>query len=163
MQFLTVLTPQGRLRPQPFLISIAAVYLVGAASYLLTVSDVTARIGLWPFAAVQALLTWIWFTLHAKRLHDAARGHGLAIAVALLYLLLSVLVLLLLAPLVDGMPSSAPGLILLLYIIMTLAGSLRYDLTSIVVVVLTLSSFAPILIALGFTLWTATRTSAAQP
>ena len=163
MQFPTVLTPQGRLRPQPFLISIAAVYLVGAASYLLTVSDVTARIGLWPFAAVQALLTWIWFTLHAKRLHDAACGHVLAIAVALLYLLLSVLVLLLLAPLVDGMPSSAPGLILLLYIIMTLAGSLRYDLTSIVVIVLTLSSFAPILIALGFTLWTATRTSAAQP
>jgi hypothetical protein len=46
---------------------------------------------------------------------------------------------------------------------MTLAGSLHYDLTSIVVGILTLCAFAPILIALVFTLWAATRTSAQQP
>jgi uncharacterized membrane protein YhaH (DUF805 family) len=167
----TFLSPEGRLRPQPFLVSVAGVYFAGAASHWLTLSDVTARIGLLPFAAAQALLTWIWFTLHAKRLHDAARGDGLAIAVALLYLLSLVLLLILAtnflagseSPLGNANATGALELILLLYVIMTLAGSLHYDLTSIVVGILTLCAFAPILIALGFTLWTATRTSAAQP
>jgi hypothetical protein len=123
------------------------------------------------FATAQALLTWIWVILHAKRLHDAARGYGLAIAVALLYLLSLVLLLILATNFLAGSEStlgeasatSALELILLLYIIMTLAGSLHYDLTSIVVGILTLCAFAPILIALVFTLWTATRTSAQQP
>jgi hypothetical protein len=109
--------------------------------------------------------------LHAKRLHDAARGYGLAIAVALLYLLSLVLLLILATNFLAGSEStlgnasatSALELILLLHIIITLAGSLHYDLTSIVVGILTLCAFAPILIALVFTLWTATRTSAQQP
>src|SRR5262249_61439067 len=77
-KLVTFLSPQGRLRPQPFITSIAVVYVVGAASHWLTLPDVTARVGLLPFAAAQALLTWIWFILHAKRLHDAARGYGFA-------------------------------------------------------------------------------------
>ena len=170
-QLISFLSPQGRLRPQPFITSIAVVYVVGAASHWLTLPDVTARVELLPFAAAQALLTWIWFILHAKRLHDAARGYGLAIAVALLYLLSLVLLLILATNFLAGSEStlgnasatSALELILLLHIIITLAGSLHYDLTSIVVGILTLCAFAPILIALVFTLWTATRTSAQQP
>jgi hypothetical protein len=171
LKLATFLSPQGRLRPQPFLTSIAVVYLVGVASHWLTFPVVTARIGLLPFAAAQALLTWIWFILHAKRLYDAARGYGLAVAVALLYLLSLVLLLILATNFLAGSEStlgnasatSALELILLLYIITTLAGSLHYDLTSIVVGILTLCAFAPILIALVFTLWTATRTSTQQP
>ena len=167
----TFLSPQGRLRPRPFLIGIAVVYLAGAASHLLTVSDVTARVGIWPFAIAQAALTWLWFILHAKRLHDAAQGPGLAIAVALLYLLSLALLLILATNFLTGAEStlgnanatSALELILLLYIVMTLAGSLHYDLTSVVVSILTLCALAPIVIALVFTLWAATRPSAAQP
>src|SRR5271157_5492528 len=95
MQALTLISPQGRLRPQPFLAAIAAVYVAGALSHWLTVPDVTARVGLWAFAAAQVALTWLWFVLHAQRLHDAGRGEGLAIAVALLYMLSLVLLLLL--------------------------------------------------------------------
>ena len=171
LKLATFLSPQGRLLPQPFLTSIAVVYLVGVASHWLTFPVVTARVGLLPFAAAQALLTWIWFILHAKRLYDAARGYGLAVAVALLYLLSLVLLLILATNFLAGSEStlgnasatSALELILLLYIITTLAGSLHYDLTSIVVGILTLCAFAPILIALVFTLWTATRTSTQQP
>ena len=171
LKLATFLSPQGRLRPQPFLTSIAVVYLVGVASHWLTFPVVTARVGLLPFAAAQALLTWLWFILHAKRLYDAARGYGLAVAVALLYLLSLVLLLILATNFLAGSEStlgnasatSALELILLLYIITTLAGSLHYDLTSIVVGILTLCAFAPILIALVFTLWTATRTSTQQP
>jgi uncharacterized membrane protein YhaH (DUF805 family) len=170
MNVLTVLSPQGRLRSQPFLIGIALVYIAGAASHWLTLPDITARVGLWPFAAVQAVLTWLWFTLHAKRLHDAARRPGLAIAVALLYVLSLVLLLILAGNFLTGAEStlgngnatSALELILLLYIVMTLAGSLHYDLTSVVVSILTLCALVPIVIAPVFTIWAATRPSTAQ-
>ena len=172
MQALALVSPQGRLRPQPFLAAIATVYIAGALSHWLTVPDVTARVGLWAFAAVQAVLTWLWFVLHAKRLHDAGRGEGLAIAVALLYVLSLVLLLLLATNFFAGSEpgslgnASATGaleLVLLLYIVMTLSGPMQYDLTWIVVAILTLFAFVPVLVASFFTLWTATRTSAAQP
>ena len=37
-----------------------------------------ARTGPWLFAAAQALLIWVWYVLHAKRLRDAGRSVGLA-------------------------------------------------------------------------------------
>jgi hypothetical protein len=172
MHALIFLPTQGRLRPQPFLAAIAAVDLAGALSHWLTVPVVIAHVGLWAFAAAQAILTWLWFVLHAKRLHDAGRGEGLAIAVALLYALSLVLLLLLATnffagsepgSLGNGSATSALELVLLLYIVMMLTGPLQYDLTWIVVVILTLFAFVPVLVALFFTLWTATRTSAAQP
>lgn len=169
---LSIISPQGRLRPQPFLAAVAAVYITGALSHWLTVPDVIARVGLWAFAGAQAALTWLWFVLHAKRLHDAGRSEGLAIAVALLYVLSLVLLLLLATNFFAGSEpdslgnasaTSALELILLLYIVMTLMGPMQYDLTWIVVVLLTLFAFVPVLVALFFTLWTATRTSAAKP
>jgi hypothetical protein len=172
MRGLTLFSPRGRLRPQPFLAAIAAVYVAGALSHWLTVPHVAARVGLWAFAAVQGALTWLWFVLHAKRLHDAARGEGLAIAVALLYLLSLVLLLLLATNFFAGSEAGSLGnasatsaleLVLLLYIVMTLMGPVQYDLTWIVVAILTLFAFVPVLVAVIFTLWTATRTSAAQP
>src|SRR5262249_37896215 len=172
MHALTVISPQGRLRPQPFLAAIAVVYIGGALSHWLTVPDVTMRVGLWAFAAVQMALTWLWFTLHGKRLHDGGRGEGLAIAVALLYVLSLVLLLLLATNFFAGSEpgslgnssaTSALELILLLYIVMTLTGPLQYDLTWIVVVILTLFAFGPVLVALFFSLWTSTRTRAAEP
>ncbi len=172
MQALTLISPQGRLRPQPFLVAVAAVYVAGALSHWLTVPDVIARVGLWAFAAAQAALTWLWFVLHAKRLHDAGRSEGLAIAIALLYVLSLVLLLLLATNFFAGSePGSLGGasatsaleLVLLLYIVMTLTGPMQYDLTWIVVALLTLFAFVPVLVALFFSLWTATRISAAKP
>jgi uncharacterized membrane protein YhaH (DUF805 family) len=170
-QPLSLLSPQGRLRPQPFLAAIAAVYIAGALSHWLTVPDVTARVGLWAFAAAQAVLIWLWFVVHAKRLHDAGCGEGLAIAVALLYVLSLILLLLLATNFFAGSEAGSLGsanatsaleLVLLLYIVMTLTGPMQYDLTWIVVVILTLFAILPVLVALFFTLWTATRTSVAQ-
>jgi uncharacterized membrane protein YhaH (DUF805 family) len=172
MHALTLVSPQGRLRPQPFLAAITAIYIAGALSHWLTVPGVIAHAGLWAFAAAQAVLIWLWFVVHAKRLHDAGRGEGLAIAVAILYVL-SLILLLLVATnffagseagsLGDASATSALELVLLLYIVMTLAGPVQYDLTWIVVVILTLFAFVPVVVALVFTLWTATRTSVAQP
>jgi uncharacterized membrane protein YhaH (DUF805 family) len=172
MHALNLMSPQGRLRPQPFLAAVAAIYIAGALSHWLTVPGVIAHVGLWAFAAAQAVLIWLWFVVHAKRLHDAGRRESLAVAVAILYVLSLVLLLLLATnffagleagSLGDASATSALELVLLLYIVMTLTGPVQYDLTWIVVVILTLFAFVPVVIALVFTLWAATRTSVAQP
>jgi len=168
MQTLRLLfSPSGRLSPQPFVYYAVAVYLFGVGSHLLTTPEVLARGGLWPFIAAQILLVWIWFVLHAKRLHDAGRGDGLAIAVALLYVL-SIMLLLIVADsffntsggLMDNAgATSALELILLLYVIVTLIGSPHYDLAWLMVVMLMVFGFAPVLVALFFSVWAAKRPS----
>ena len=161
------LTLRGRLKPQPFIYGAAAIYLLGVLSQWLTVPDVLIRAGLWPFIAVQAVLIWIWFVLHAKRLHDAGRAAGLAAGVASLYVL-SLALLLILADsffntsdglMANANASSALGLILVLYIVATLLGSMQYDLAWAVVAILTLLAILPIVVTVVFTVWTATRPS----
>jgi len=155
------------LRPRPFIYGALGVYLFGAASHLLTTPDVLTRAGLWPFVAAQILLVWIWFVLHAKRLRDAGRGSGLAMAVDLLYVL-SMGLLLIVADsffntsgglMGNAGATSALELILLLYVIVTLVGSPHYDLAWLMVVLLMLIGFAPTVVALLFTAWTARRPS----
>jgi|SRR5579863_686166 len=162
-----LISPSGRLKPQPFIYGAAGVYLFGAASHLLTTPDVMRHGGLWPFVAAQILLIWIWFVLHAKRLHDAGRGSGLVVAVGLLYVL-SIVLLLIVADSFfntsDGLMDNAGAtgaleLILLLYVIVTLVGSPHYDLAWLMVVMLMLIGFAPIVVAVGFSVWTARRPS----
>lgn len=162
-----LVSPNGRLSPRTFIYGALAVYLFGAVSHLLTTPDIIRHAGLWPFVAAQALLVWIWFVLHAKRLHDAGRGSGLAVAVGLLYVL-SVVLLMAIADsffnTTDGLMAN-PGatgaleLILLLYVIVTLIGSPHYDLAWLMVVALMLIGFAPIAVALIFSVWTARRPS----
>jgi hypothetical protein len=171
MSLVAIFSPGGRLRPRPFILGIAAVYAAGLASHWLTTPDATARMGLWAFSAVQAVLTWLWFVLHAKRLRDAGLTDGLARAVALLYALSIVFLLILAMNFFTGSAglmgnagaTSALELILFLYIIQTLAGSIPHDLGSIVIGVMTLFALLPVIVALFFTLWTATRPSMQKP
>ncbi len=167
VQFL--FSPSGRLRPQPFVYAAVGIYVFGAASHLLTTPDVIRHGGLWPFIAAQLLLLWIWFVLHAKRLHDSGRTGGLAAAVALLYVLSLVLLLIVAdsffntsGDLMENAPATgALELILLLYVIVTLIGSPHYDLAWLMVVALMLIGFAPIVVAVIFSLWAARRPSLA--
>ena len=168
MQALSLLfSPSGRLQPQPFIYGAVAVYLFGAASQLLTRPDLMARDGLWLFAASQAVLIWIWFALHAKRLRDADRAIGIAAGVSLLYALSVILLLIVAAAFFDTSASagldanatSALGLILLIAIFTTLSGGSGYDLTWVVMAILALLAFVPIIAALTLTFWAATRPS----
>ncbi len=167
IQFL--FSPNGRLKPQPFIYGAVGVYLFGVASHLLTTPDVIRHGGLWPFLAAQILLIWIWFVLHAKRLHDAGKSSGLAIAVGLLYGLSLVLLLIVADSFfntADGLMDNAGAtgaleLILLLYVIVTLIGSPHYDLAWLLVVILVLIGFVPIVVAVVFSAWTARRPSLA--
>ena len=88
---------------------------------MLTGSSVVLRAGLWPFLFVQALLIWIWFAVHAKRLHDAGQSAGFAAGVAILYALSIALLVIVAAsfygalagqmPFEDANTASALGLI----------------------------------------------------
>jgi uncharacterized membrane protein YhaH (DUF805 family) len=169
MQALRLLfSPNGRLRPQPFIYGAVAIYLIGAASQLLTRQDVIARGGLWLFAAVQAALIWMWFTLHAKRLRDADRAIGWAAAASLLYALSVILLVLIGAAFftpwagVDPNATGALGLILLALIYTVLSGSSSYDLTFVVMALLALLAFVPVILAVAVTLWAATQPSATE-
>lgn len=163
------LSPNGRLRPHAFVYGALGIYLCGAASHLLTTPGVIGRAGLWPFVAAQAVLIWIWFVLHAKRLHDAGRGSGLAVGVGLLYVLSLVLLMFIADSFfntTDGMMDNAGAtgaleLILLLYVVVTLIGSPHYDLAWLLVVALLAIGFVPIVVALIFSVWAARRPSLA--
>jgi len=65
------------------------------------------------------------------------------------------------SPMMNPNASSALGLILMLYIIATLLGSIHYDFAWIMVAILLLMALVPVIVALGFTLWAATRPSVA--
>jgi uncharacterized membrane protein YhaH (DUF805 family) len=172
MQTLRLLfSPAGRL-PQPTFILLAAlVYVAAAASQALTLSGVIKSAGLWPFLAAQIVLIWIWYVLHAKRLRDAGKPVGLAVATALLYVL-SVALLIIIAGAflgslagqgADANTVSALGLILFVSIVALLAGMPRDNLAWLMVAILLLIAYLPIMLAVVTTAWAATRPTAEGP
>jgi uncharacterized membrane protein YhaH (DUF805 family) len=156
-----VFSPSGRLSPPAFIVAAGAVYVVGAASQWLTVPAVIDRAGLWAFVVAQVLLIWVWYALHAKRLHDAGRGGGAAAGVAALYALSVALLIILAASFfntgeaTDANSASALGLILLVLVVGVLLGSPHYDLAWVMVAILTAVALVPVIVAVIFTLWAA--------
>jgi hypothetical protein len=163
----SLFSPTGLLRPGAFLAAAIVVYVAGAASHLLTAPDIIARAGPWPFAAIQALLIWLWFTLHGKRLRDAGLGAGFAAGVSLLYALSVILLVIVeasFATAISGQPLDAKAasgleLILLVAIIAVLLQSSHYDLTWVVVAFLFAIEFIPMALAIGTTIWAAMQPS----
>jgi uncharacterized membrane protein YhaH (DUF805 family) len=164
-------SPSGRLSPQPFVVLAAAIYVVGAASHLLTAPDVMGHAGLLPFMAAQALVIWIWFAVHAKRLHDAGRSIALATAAAILYTLSVALMIIIAAAFYgalagqvpDANTASALGLILFVWVVAILLGAPHYDLGWLVVAFLVLIALLPSALAVAVTLWAASRPSSEEP
>jgi len=155
----------GRLAPGSFALFIVAVYLVSFASQMLLSAPVTARAGVLPFALVQAALVWLWIDLHRRRLRDAGRPAATAIGVAMIYALEVVLL-----TLIVWMMASASGAahddasIFHLFVLLSLLGAMAGD-PHLGDLKMWLAAFAvlmllPVLIALGFSLWTATRPTA---
>jgi uncharacterized membrane protein YhaH (DUF805 family) len=161
-----LLSPSGRLGPQGFVLAAIGVYAVGVASQLLTVPGIIVRGGIWPFALVQVLLIWIWFSLHARRLHDADHSAGLAAAAAIFYLLAILVLAFLLGTLFsdastqihDTNAASALTLILFIWIVAILSGTPDANFYWLGVLVLVAAAL-PIIFAVGVTLWAATRPS----
>ena len=164
-------SPSGRLGPQAFIIAILLVYVAGVASQALTLRDVIKSAGLWPFLAAQIVLIWMWYALHAKRLRDAGKPVGLAVAASLLYVL-SVALLVIIAGAfygalagqgTDPNTAGALGLILFVSIIAMLSGTPHDSLAWLIVAILLAIAYLPIGLAVVTTLWAATRPTAEGP
>jgi uncharacterized membrane protein YhaH (DUF805 family) len=159
--------PSGRLGPRAFLVAVIAVDAAGAASQWFGLVGATARNGLWLFAVAQAVLTWVWFALHARRLRDAGRSIGLAAGAAILYALSVVLLLTVATSFFAVSPGSttdvntvgALTLILLLSVFESLAAASSYDLGRSIVAILVVLALLPIVVAMAVTLWAATGAS----
>jgi hypothetical protein len=122
------------------------------------------------FAAAQALLIWVWFVLHAKRLRDAGRSIGLALGAAVLYALSVVLLLTVTTAFFTTGPTrhdantiGALTFILLLSILESLGAASSYPLGAIVVAILAMRAFLPVIVAMIVTLWAATGASVNEP
>ena len=152
----------GRIAPKPFARGILAVYLVAALSLALTSAPVMLRVGFAPFAVMQALAGWAWLCLHAKRLRDAGRDAGTALAVAVLYALAIVLLLLVLtlaAPLRGGAQAPATGAAWS-DVIALAGGDSDLGLFGYVGAGLLALIVLPMLAAVAFSIWAATRRGA---
>ena len=153
---------RGRLAPRAFAAGAALVYGTAFLSFLLISPPVMLRVGLAPFALVQAIALWCWFCLHAKRLRDADRRIGVAVAIAVLYALAVILFLLLVAlimPFGDvAQPARADDVLALPLLIATLTaetGVFAYVAAAILALVV-----VPVPMAIGFSIWAATRPAA---
>lgn len=154
----------GRVAPKPFAFGAAVVYAIACLSLLLISPLVTLHAGAALFALVQAIAIWAWLCLHAKRLRDAGRNIAPAIAIAILYALAMVLLVLILAlsgEMAFGDATQTPGrggdpLSSLLAIWSGDPGLFAYVIAGIFGVI-----FAPMLIAMGFSIWAGTRRRAA--
>jgi uncharacterized membrane protein YhaH (DUF805 family) len=153
---------RGRLAPRAFAAGAAVVYGTALLSALLISPPVLLRAGLAPFALVQAIAIWCWFCLHAKRLRDADRQVGVAVAIAVLYALAVILFLLLVAlimPFGDAAQRAraedVPVLSLLIATLTAETGIFAYVAAAILALVV-----APVPVAIGFSIWAATRPAA---
>ena len=161
----------GRLGPKAFIIAVVLLYIAATASQALTLRGVIKSAGLWPFLAAQIVLVWIWYVLHAKRLRDAGKPVGLAVATCLLYML-SVALLVIIAGAfygalagqsTDPNAASALGLILFVSIVAMLSGAPRDSLAWLMVAILLVIAYLPIVLAVVTTAWAATRGTAEGP
>ena len=160
----SLLSPSGLLAPQPFIAAALAVYAAGIGAQWLTMQEVLARAGIWPFAVAQAVLIWIWYVLHARRLRDAGRAVDLAAGAAALYALSVVLLLIVamnfftpIAGTSDPNATAALNIILLIAVVAALTQTSGHDVGSLILAMCVVLAFLPVIVAIAVTLWAATR------
>lgn len=161
----------GRLARGPFLLAIGMVYLASFVSQMLLSAPVTGRLSVLPFIVAQAVLIWLWIELHRRRLRDAGRPTGIVFGIAMIYVL-EVVLLVLLVWLVFVSPATSGGastessifqLFVLLYLLGSLSGDPTFGALQVWLFGFVAVMLLPVAIALVFSVWAATRPSAASP
>ena len=162
----TFLSAAGRIAPRPFALGAVAVYVGSFLSQFLLAAPITARASVVPFLAVQVALAWMWYALHVRRLRDAGRPTGSAIALTILYALAIVLLLLVMlaidAPGQPAGPEATPfagifQVFLLLFLVGTILGDPNLGMFGYVILGAIALVMLPIVIAIVFTVWVGTR------
>lgn len=158
----------GRLSVRTFAAVAPLVYVAGAATQLLLTLPVLAGAGLVPFVLAQALIAWIWFAVHAKRLRDAGRPVAPALGAAVLGLLAAILFVLVLFAFADlafaadrdGPLHGLIGVALVIGIAGAVAGLAEQGPFAVLMAVLAALMAAPLVIAVAVSLWAGTRPAA---
>lgn len=156
----------ARLARGPFALAVVAVYLLSFVSQMLLSGPVTAHLGVAPFALVQAGLIGVWIALHRRRLRDAGRPSGIVIGVALVYALEVVLLIIVVGLMVGSTAADGAGpeatilhLFVVLYFLFMFTGDPNLGVLQLWLLGFGVIMLLPIVIALGFSLWAATRPS----
>jgi uncharacterized membrane protein YhaH (DUF805 family) len=169
-RFTAFVAGSGRIAPRPFALKVVVVYVVSFLSQFLLAAPVMAHANVVPFLVVQIAVAWSWYALHVRRLRDAGRPVGPALAFTLLYLL--AIVLLLLATLAindsasgaEATPAAAVvQIFLLLFLIGTVLGDPNPGMFGYVILAVLALVMLPIVMVLAFTMWAGTRPTASTP
>ncbi len=162
---------RGRVGRRTFVYGIVGVYLLSFLSQVLVSPPFTLRFGLLPFAVLQAILIWAWLALHVKRLRDAGYPPGPAVAIAILYALAIVQLVLLVDPTI-GHDAGAVGTDVarfafsdwwtVVLLISAFAGQVDFGFFDLFVLVVLLLILTPVVVAIGFSIWSGTRPPTAK-
>lgn len=154
------------LAPSSFVVAAVSVYLASFASQMLLAPPVTTRFNVVPFALVQAVLIVIWIKLHLWRLRDAGRPGSLAYGIAVIYAIEMVLLVGVIGLMVVDNPGTADSagpdsgilnLFVVLYFLTLLSGDPSGGLVRVWIAGFLILLLLPVVIALVFTGWAATR------
>ena len=165
----TIFSAAGRIAPKPFALGTIAVYAASFLSQFLLAAPVTARASVVPFVLAQVVIGWSWYVLHAKRLRDAGRPTGAAVALTVLYALAIVLLLLVMvaanAPGQGNGPGDTPfagifQIFLLLFLVGMVLGDPNLGMFGYIILGVLALVMLPMVIAIVFTIWAGTRPSA---
>ena len=161
-------SPVGRLARGPFVLAVGAVYLASSVSQMLLSAPVTARMSVLPFIVVQAVLIWIWVVLHRWRLRDAGRPAGIVIGIAMIYVIEVVLLVLIIWTLTSSAGQSGDGasifhLFAIFYLLGMMTGESNLSGMQVWLIGFAVVMFLPVVIAIVFSLWAATRPSLTSP
>ena len=165
--FTDAFSPSGILKRQSFAVAAIVVYFLGLASQSLLIAPVLYRAGLFPFVLLHAVLLWVWYAIHAKRLRDAGRSIGPAIGIAVVNVLAIILLLLVISFLispVEGQPGETAGGVLatwivLIFFIKILSGATSLGWLGTLLLTLFAIAMIPVLLALGFSIWAGVQSS----
>lgn len=160
---------KGTIKSKPFVIVVAAIYLINITTGSILEGGIVKRTGPWPYLGVQLILSWIWFVAHKKRLADAGRGWAVAASIAFIYTAFIVLMINLVATSAANYESADPkeartpliGAIFAVLFINTLFTGEPFLIVALIVLVIGL----PLLWSLGVVIYsivTGARTSVTQ-
>ena len=168
----TIFSASGRIAPRPFALGAAVVYVASFLSQFLLAAPITARASVVPFLLVQIAIAGVWYALHVRRLRDAGRPTGSAIALTILYALAVVLLLLVMlaidAPGQPTGPEATPyasvfQIFLVVFLIGMIVGDPNLGMFGYILLGRDRLVLLPIVIAIVFTIWVGTRPALPSP
>jgi uncharacterized membrane protein YhaH (DUF805 family) len=162
----------GRIARKPFWIGVVIVYVASFLTQFLFAAPLMVRASVVPFLVAQVVVAWAWYALHAKRLRDAGRTTGSAVALTVLYgLAVMLLCLVVIAAMATGSNAPQPGggqpapptvfdMFLLLFLLGMILGEPSLGIWGFILLGVIAIVLLPIVIAFAYTIFVGTRPSA---